>query len=147
MFTTTLSRASKQLLALKLARASKRGYGRFGGSEKMLEKIYGRKWDGRDWLVFFTIIFIGIGAIAVRQIAYPNDDITGSVSKAEPPMSQDGTPARPYADESQCPASTDIVFRPNGRAIPSIPPSISVCFVGDQSVSDSGGPNLEVRGR
>ena len=29
------------------------------------------------------------------------DDITGTVSKAEPPTKQDGTPAHPYADASQ----------------------------------------------
>jgi hypothetical protein len=37
-------------------------------------------------------------------------------------------------DASQCPLSTDLVFWPNSRSIPSMPPRISVCFVGKSIV-------------
>jgi hypothetical protein len=113
----------------------------------MFARTNGPKWRYPGWVALGTIVVIGIVAIAVRQLDGPKDDITGTVSKAEPPAKQDGTPTRPYADASQCPPSTDLVFWPrNERPIPSIPPGISVCFVGDKSPNDSG-PDLEVRGR
>ena len=89
---------------------------------------------------------IGIAGVAVRQTNGPKDDITGTFSQAEPSNKQDGSPAHPYADANQCPPRTDLVFWPSGRSVPSIPPGISVCFVGDQSFENSG-PDLEVRGR
>jgi len=98
-------------------------------------------------VAFFTIVFIGIAVIAMGQINESKDGITGTVSKAEPPTKQDGTPVHPYADASQCPPSTDVVIWPrNDRPIPSIPPGVSVCFVENQSYNN-GGSNLEVRDR
>jgi hypothetical protein len=67
-------------------------------------------------------------------------------SKAEPPIKQDGTPAHPFADASQCPSSTDLIIWPRDRATPSVPPGISVCFVGSQSFNDNG-PAVQVRQR
>ena len=107
--------------------------------------VHGLKF--REWVVFFAVIFIGITAVAIRQMSGGNDDITGTISKAEPSTKQDGTPTHPYADAGQCPPSTDVIVWPKeGRSIPSIPASISVCFVGDRSSGD-GGPNVEVRDR
>jgi hypothetical protein len=74
------------------------------------------------------------------------DDTTGTVSKAEPPIKQDGSPAHPYADASQCPSNTDLIIWPSGRSVPSLPPGISVCFVGGQSFNDSGS-DVQVRQR
>jgi hypothetical protein len=113
------------------------------GVLKMFEKIHRRKWERRDWAVFAAIIVIGVSAIAMRQIANGQGDITGTLSNIEPPMKQDGTAAHPYADASQCPPSTDLVFWPSGRMVPSIPPGLSVCVVGGQPFSTD--PNLEVR--
>ena len=97
--------------------------------------------------MFFAVIFIGITAVAIRQMSGGNDDITGTIAKAEPSTKQDGTPTHPYADAGQCPPSTDVIVWPKeGRSIPSIPPSISVCFVGDRS-SANGGSDVEVRDR
>jgi len=102
----------------------------------------------REWVVFFAIIFIGITVVAVRQTSAGNDDITGTVSKAEPSTKQDGTPTRPYADARQCPPSTDMIFWPKeGRSIPSIPRGISVCFVGDRSSGNGSPADDEVRDR
>ena len=113
----------------------------------MFERSYGLKWGHCGRVALCTIVVIGIAAIAVRQLNGPRDDITGTVSKAEPPTKQDGTPTRPYADASQCPLSTDLVFWPRSdRPIPSIPPGVSVCFVGDKPFNDSG-PDPELRDR
>ena len=57
---------------------------------------------------------------------------------------QDGTPAHPYADASQCPSNTDLIIWPSGRAVPSLPPGIAVCFVGDQSFKN-GDSDVKVR--
>ena len=57
---------------------------------------------------------------------------------------QDGTPAHPYADASQCPSNTDLIIWPSGRAVPSLPPGIAVCFVGDQSFKN-GDSGVQVR--
>jgi hypothetical protein len=113
---------------------------------QMFEKSYSRKWGRRGWVPFFTIVvLIGVAATAMGQINESKDDITGTVSKAEPPTAQNGTPAHPYGDASQCPLSTDLVFWPRSdRSIPSIPPGISVCIVGDQSFNNTG-PDPEVR--
>jgi hypothetical protein len=111
----------------------------------MFEKSYSRKWGRRGWVPFFTIVvLIGIAATAMGQINESKDDVTSTVSKPEPLTMQNGTPANPYADASQCPLSTDLVIWPRrDRPVPSIPPGISVCFVGDQSFNNSG-PETEV---
>ncbi len=113
----------------------------------MFEQSDRRKWGRRAWMAFLTIVIIATAGSAVSQTNDRNNDVTGTVSKAVPPLKQDGTSAHPYADASRCSPKTDLVFwLRNDRAIPSIPPSISVCFVGDKSSSDSG-PSLEVRDR
>jgi hypothetical protein len=114
---------------------------------KMFEQSDGRKRGSRAWVAFLTIVSIAMAGSAVGQTNDRKNDVTGTVSKAVPPLRQDGTSARPYADASQCSPKTDLVFwLRNDRAIPSIPPGISVCFVGDKSSNDSG-PSLEVRDR
>ncbi len=116
-------------------------------SVKKFERSHGREWGRRAWVTFWTIITIASAGSAVGQTNDRNNDVTGTVSKAVPPLKQDGTSAHPYAEASQCSPKTDLVFwLRNDRAIPSIPPSISVCFVGDKSSNDSG-PSLEVRDR
>jgi len=117
------------------------------GGLKMFAKSYARKLGPRDWLVFLTIVIIGIAAIAMKQTNRPKDDITGTVSQTEPAIKHDGTAAHPYPDANQCPPRTDLVFWPSGRSVPSIPPGISVCFVGNQSFENSGPDRLEVRDR
>jgi hypothetical protein len=97
--------------------------------------------------VFFAIVVIGIAAIAMKQTNRPEGDVTGTVSQTEPPLKRDGTAAHPYSDASQCPPRTDLVFWPSGRSVPSIPPGMSVCFVGDQPFETSGPDRLEVRDR
>ena len=88
---------------------------------------------------------IGLAALIGPSGAGPKDDMTGTVSKAEPPLTQDGTSSHPFADAGQCPSSTDLVIWPNGNgSLPSIPPGISVCFVGNQSFNDNG-HGLQVR--
>jgi len=69
--------------------------------------VHGLKF--REWVVFFAVIFIGITAVAIRQMSGGNDDITGTIAKAEPSTKQDGTPTHPYADAGQCPPSTDVI--------------------------------------
>jgi hypothetical protein len=110
-------------------------------------KIYGRNWRRRDWLVFFTILLIGVAVLAMRQITRAADDITSTISKAEPTMMQDGTPAHPFADADQCPPKTDMIFWPSGRSVPSIPPGLSVCFVGNEPFESSGPDRVEVHER
>jgi hypothetical protein len=129
------------------SRPSKKGImdGSWGGL-KMFVKSYVRKLGPRDWLVFFTIVVIGIAAIAMKQANRPND-VTGTVSQTEPPFKHNGTAAHPYPDASQCSPRTDLVFWPSGRSVPRIPPGISVCFVGDQPFEHSGPDRLEVRDR
>ena len=90
----------------------------------MFEKIYVRKWTRRNWVLLSTCAVIAFAGIAA---GYVYDTDTAAIIGR---IKQDGTPARLYADASQCPLITDIVFWPNGRSIPSMPPSISVCFVG-----------------
>jgi uncharacterized Zn-binding protein involved in type VI secretion len=117
------------------------------GWSEMIVKGYGWNWGRGEWAVFFAIIVLGIVGIAVAEMSGPTTDITGTVSKAEPPVQQDGTAAHPYADENHCPAKVDIIFwSREDRPIPTIPPGISVCFVGDRS-ANTGGPQLELRGR
>ena len=78
--------------------------------------------------------------------AGPKEDATGTVSKAEPATTQDGTPAHPYADAAQCPTSTDLIIWPSGQSVPSLPPEISVCFVDGQSFNDTGS-GVQIRKR
>src|SRR5262249_44054296 len=112
----------------------------------MFETIYGRSWRRRDWLVVFAItLFFGICGIGVRQIARATDDINGTGSKTVPPITQNGTPTHPFADASQCPPKTDLIFWPSGRAVPSIPPGISVCVVGNEPFESSDPDRLKVR--
>jgi hypothetical protein len=93
---------------------------------------------GRASIVVLAVLVIGAAAIFPRSASSgPKDDATGTVSRAEPAIKQDGTPAHPFADASQCPSSTDLIIWPNGRSVPSLPPGISVCFVGNQSFNDS----------
>jgi len=113
----------------------------------MLIKGYDWKLGRRELAVFFAIIIIGIVGIAVAEMSDRTTDITGTVSKAVPPVQQDGTAARPYADENHCPDKVDIIFwSRSDRPPPTIPPNISVCFVGDRS-ANTGNPQLELRGR
>ena len=86
----------------------------------------------RDWALLSTFAAIAFAGIVVGHINDPTSGI-GGVSIAEL-IKQDGTPAHPYPDASQCPLNTDLVFWPNNRSIPSMPPSISVCFVGKSVV-------------
>jgi hypothetical protein len=93
----------------------------------MFEKINVRKWTRRDWVLLSIFAVIALAGIAVGHLNDPTGGTAGTGSIAGP--------AYPYADASQCPLSTDLVFWPNSRSIPSMPPSISVCFVG-KSVRD-----------
>jgi hypothetical protein len=99
-----------------------------GGLKKVFEKIYPRKWTRRDSVLLSIFAIIAIAGIVVGHLNDPTSGTAGTDSIAEL-IKQDGTPAHPYADASQCPLSTDLVFWPNSRSIPSMPPSISVCFV------------------
>jgi hypothetical protein len=107
-----------------------------------IQKIYSRK-----RVLALTFFGIAVPAIAFSQINGSNDEITGSVSQSEPPIKQDGSPAHPYSDASQCPSRTDLIFWPNGRSVPSIPASISVCFVGNQPLENSGPDRVELHDR
>jgi hypothetical protein len=53
----------------------------------MSEKAYSTKWDRRTWAVLFTIIVVGLVAIDIGELSGRKDDVTGTVSKAEPPGS------------------------------------------------------------
>ncbi len=95
----------------------------------MFEKIYVGKLSRRDGVPLSICAVIALAGIAVGYINDPTRGNTDTASIVER-IKQDGTSAHPYADASQCPLSTDLVFWPNGRSIPSMPSSISVCFVG-----------------
>jgi hypothetical protein len=117
------------------------------GGEEMSEKSHGPKRARRRWVALVTLFGIGLGAVYPQPASSGSkDDTTGTVSKAEPPIKQDGSPAHPYADASQCPSNTDLIIWPSGRSVPSLPPGISVCFVGGQSFNDSGS-DVQVRQR
>ena len=114
----------------------------------MVEKLDGPKWKRRQAVVSVVINFVGIIGMTVAAMADRNSDVTGAVSKAEPPTQQNGTAAHPYADASHCPSKVDIIFwSRNDQPIPTIPPSISVCFVGDRPLNNGSGPEVEVRER
>jgi hypothetical protein len=104
----------------------------------MSEKSHGPKRARRRWVALVALFGIGLGAV------FPQPASSGS--KAEPPIKQDGSPAHPYADASQCPSNTDLIIWPSGRSVPTLPPGISVCFVGGQSFNDSGS-DVQVRQR
>jgi hypothetical protein len=106
---------------------------------------YGPTLGRRMWMAFSTIITIGIATMAVGRTSDIKDDITGTVSQTEPPIKQDGTAAHPYSDASQCPGHTDLFFWPSGSSVHSFPPSISVCFAGNQPFENSGADRVEVR--
>jgi hypothetical protein len=99
----------------------------------MFEKIYVRKWTRRDWVLLSIFAVIALAGVAVGRLNDPISSTASTGSIAEL-IKQDGTPAHPYADANQCPLSTDLVFWPNSRSIPSMPPRISVCFVGKSVV-------------
>jgi hypothetical protein len=104
----------------------------------MTKKSYGPKSPHRGSGLLLAFAIFGLAAIfPLTTAAAPKDDTTGTVSKAEPATKQDGTPGHPYEDASQCPSSTDLVIWPNGQSIPSLPPEISVCFVGGQSFNNT----------
>jgi hypothetical protein len=84
----------------------------------------------RDWVLLSICAVIALAGIAVGYITDP----TGGTASIVGRIKQDGIPAHPYADVSQCPASTDIVIWPEEwHSIPNIPAEFSVCFVGGQS--------------
>jgi hypothetical protein len=99
----------------------------------MFEKIYLRKWTRRDWGLLSIFAVIAIAGIVVGHVNDPTSGTTGTDLITEL-IKQDGSPAHPYVDASQCPLRTDLVFWPNSRSIPSMPPSISICFVGKSVV-------------
>jgi hypothetical protein len=115
-----------------------------GRSMQANRKAYGRKWVARGRFILLTLVGVAVPAIAFAQINDTKDEITGTVSQSEPPIKQDGSPAHPYSDASQCPARTDVIFWPSARSAPSIPPSISVCFVGNQPFESSGPDQVEM---
>jgi hypothetical protein len=97
------------------------------GWSKMSEQAYCPKRPRRKWIAALTIVVIGFAAALPRPASSGSkDDTTGTVSKTEPAVTQDGTPAHPYADASQCPSNTDLIIWPSGRSVPSLPPGISV---------------------
>jgi len=113
----------------------------------MSEKSHGPKRAHRRWVALVALFGIGLGAVFPQPASSGSkDDATGTVSKAEPPIKQDGSPAHRYADASQCPSNTDLIIWPSGRSVPTLPPGISVCFVGGQSFNDSGS-DVQVRQR
>jgi hypothetical protein len=89
----------------------------------MFEKLYVRKWSRRESVLLSTCAVIALTGVAA---GYVYDSGTASIIAR---IKQDGTPAHPYAEASQCPLNTDLVFWPNSHSIPSTPSSILVCFV------------------
>lgn len=90
------------------------------------------------------IVFIVYASMTVGWRPHA-EDITGTISKVQPTSKQDGSAARPYAEASQCPPNIDLIFWSNGQSIPSFPPGISVCFVGDQVPNDNGSVRVQIR--
>jgi hypothetical protein len=113
----------------------------------MSENSYGMKRMRRQWILSLAIVGLGVAAMVPRPASSGSkDETTGTVSKTEPTLKQDGTPAHPFADANQCPSSTDLIIWPSGRSVPSLPPGISVCFVGGQSLNESD-PDVQVKQR
>jgi hypothetical protein len=92
-------------------------------------------------------VAVALGVIAMWRIGATQAQITGTISQTEPPVRPDGTAAHPYAEATECPAHTDLVFWPSGRSVPSFPTSLSVCFVGNEPFENSGPDRVEVRDR
>jgi len=109
-------------------------------------KFYRKRWARRDWLLKVTVS-IAAAMITFTRVNGTEVEFTGTISQAEPTFTQDGTPAHPYSDANKCPAQTDLIFWPSGRLVPTIPASISVCFVGDQPFERSGPNPVELRDR
>jgi hypothetical protein len=62
--------------------------------EKMSEKSHGPKRVRHGWVASLTIVVIALSAALARPASGgPKDDMTDTVSKAEPSVTQDGTPA------------------------------------------------------
>jgi hypothetical protein len=98
----------------------------------------------RAMKLFLTTAALIVCTSLAASSAGVAQDITSSISKAEPVTKQDDTAAHPYAAASQCATSTDLIFWPNGQSTPNFPPDISVCFVGDQLPSDSSSVRIEI---
>jgi hypothetical protein len=129
-----------------LAPGRKADYSALGWMVSMSETRCAAKWTRRGWPLSLAISVIGLAALIGPGDAGPKDDMTGTISKSEPAIKQDGTAAHPFADAGQCPSGTDLIIWPHGSSVPSVPPGISVCFVGDQSF-DGDRPGLQVRQR
>jgi len=106
-------------------------------------KIYDRERGLCDWPLLLTVVAV----IAIPQTGTADDDITGTVSQTAPVIGQDGTPAHPYANASQCLDSTDIIIWPSGRSVPNMPPGLSVCFVASQPIEISGAAPVQLQDR
>ena len=76
------------------------------------------------WLVFLTIVLIGVAVIAVMA-----DD---RVAKIEPLSKPDGTLAHPYADLNQCPPNTNIYLVGRVEFGPEHPQRFLSLFCGGQ---------------
>jgi hypothetical protein len=101
----------------------------------------------REWFFLLVLAIAAMAVITIWRISGTQAEITGTISQTEPTLRPDGTAAHPYADASQCPARTDLVFWPSGRSMPTFPASISVCFVGNQSFENGGPDRVEMRDR
>jgi hypothetical protein len=71
---------------------------------QMFEKSYGPKWGRRRCAAFVAIVVVAFAVIAVGQTDDSKDNITGTVSKAEPTTKQDGAPAHPLCGRQPMPA-------------------------------------------
>ena len=69
----------------------------------MFEKIYVRKWTRRDWVLISIFAVIALAGIAVGHLNDPTSGTAGGSIAGL--IKQDGTPAHPYADASQCPSA------------------------------------------
>lgn len=86
----------------------------------------------REWLVPGWLLSLAIAVAVVAGIAFlqrTQAEMTGTVAQTAQ-AGPDGTAAHPYADASECPAHTDVVFWPTLLKTPDFPSTISVCFVG-----------------
>lgn len=86
-----------------------------------------REWLVPGWLLSLTVAVVAIAGIAFLQRTQA--EMAGTVAQTAQ-VGPDGTAAHPYADASQCPAHTDVVFWPSVLQIPDFPANLSVCFVG-----------------
>src|SRR4029077_9285365 len=107
----------------------------------MFEKINVRKWTRRDWVLLSTFAAITLAGIAVGHLNDPTSGTAGTGSIAEL-IKQDVTPAYPYADASQCPLSTDLVFARTVARSRTCLPVYRSALLGNQSFNNSGGRSL-----